>query len=266
MAALPRLLRMVHHDDRLAVSVATDPSNPLAVIPELPRVYQHTNRDGTTSLRPLPNQTDWLTMVRDTGLIFNSDLFYGQAGGDWNRPGLHNAWWALKIFEAQLRPFVNPASTWFITDFEGWQIPGNPHNEFQVWRSVMSAWSGPVGNYGNVSNRHVAPFLDWRGLDRLGPRGVVCPSAYNLGLSPKNTGESVQGRKSVAFIGDHCRMGDSMDQHFEAAVESGADYIVLWSTSPLHEPVFAHFTSDDLHAQAQRTARALTRVGYGGYI
>jgi hypothetical protein len=253
--------RIIHHDDPAPVKAAAfAQSNPLASVPETARVWI----DESGILVPV---TDWLTFVatvRKTRLIFNTDLFSDKYNDVHRNVILKSLASRLKIAS------IDPSTVAFITDWESWATnPPNPKAEFDWWYGIMQSWPGPIGNYGNAEGKHVAEFLRWPWLRNIpNGRGVSCPSAYGLGLSPDGLRKTIavcrsirppnppKARRVVAFIADdafHKAEGYAQADYIKAA-KNKAD-IIIWNISSKHDAAkFPSFGPDDRLHQDRITA------------
>lgn len=270
---MPTVLRLVHRDDSKTVTAALDPSNPLASVPELPVVSFADAMVGW-------QQDSFYEAVRRTRLVFSSDLF--RTRSFLVQTGL------LSLARMLKEAGIDPKTVTFITDWESWEEKGKGQYDYQWWRSSMSAWPGPIGNYGNAEGKHVEEHpgnrvaLSWPWLkDIPNALGVSCPSAYNLGLSVDGLRKTIavarsrrfylfgQPRKTVVFIADPMYHDDRENYTYGLGTQleylkaaSAADYVILWPISPRHDPAYSDFGNLSRLGQDAITAMNLRRLGW----
>lgn len=271
-------LRIIHRDDPAPVKAAAFASaNPMASVPESPRVW--------VNGRELVPFTDWATFVatvRKTKLIFNADLLH---------PKYDTADRAAMLTDLAKRlkaSGVNPKLIAFITDWEKWGPLGSGEADFKWWYSIMQAWPGQIGNYGNAEGKHVEEHpgnrvaLSWPWLrDIPGNRGVSCPSAYGLGLSPNGLKKTIavcrstrkpnppKARRVVAFICDDAfHRGEGMGTQADYIKAAGNADKIIWNISATHDAAkFPDFKAADrleqdaISAKNLKIARAIGRDG-----
>lgn len=257
-----------HHDDPAPVKAAAFAAdNPLASVPETARVW-------VSLIHLLVPFTEWAPFsktVRKTKLIFCSDLLapkYDTA----DRVAM------LKYLARTLKAGgIDPKTVAFITDWENWGPLGGGKADFDWWYGIMQAWPGQIGNYGNAEGKHVEEHpgnkvaLSWPWLRNIpNSRGVSCPSAYGLGLTPDRLRKTIavcrsvlppnppKARRVVAFICDdawHELDGYKQHEYIKAAVKADK---IMWQVSATHDKAkFPDFEASDRMAQDTITAKNL---------
>lgn len=268
---MPIYLRVIHRDDPATLEAALSPSNALAGVPEVARVWYDPSAGSLVPVQP--PDLFWET-VRKTRIVFNSDLF--KSGIPIRRDLIPQL---ARVVDAH---GVNPANVTLITDWEAWGPLGRRKSDFDFWYRSVSEWPGPIGNYGNAEGKHVEAHpgngvaLSWPWLRSIpNARGVSCPSAYNLGLSVTGMRKTIavarshrfyfwgKPRQTVAFIADPLYHADQMigyqREYLEAA--QAADYIVLWPISRRYDGAkYPNFTGEDRLRQDALTAANLGRI------
>lgn len=257
-----------HHDDPAPVKAAAfAASNPLASVPETARVWV---KGG--ELVPF---TDWPTFVetvKKTKMIFNSDFL---------KPFLGIG--RLTRLSSRIKSAgIDPSTVAFITDWESWGPLGSGKADFDWWYGIMQAWPGQIGNYGNAEGEHVEEHpgnkvaLSWPWLRNIpNSRGVSCPSAYGLGLSPDGLRKTIavcrsvrppnppKARRVVAFICDdafHYAEGHKQAEYIKAAGKADK---IMWQVSATHDKAkFPGFNAEERLAQDTITAKNL-KLGRG---